>query len=389
MHKNTKGETILDNALNDATLQQMGDIYQYLIALKDCFQLRPGETLQIELSGDVSIVNQEGGRFQKEVKHHLGKKNLSDRDVDFWKTLANWYVEYERIKSFSCLILSTTAGVSDKSSFVGWNELKKEDKLGILKTIGKEKRKKEKTFRTEYERIFNKTYEEEKLLDILDKVTIFLSQTSIVEISKLFTNEVRHIPVMHKDHYIGDLLGQIVLKVKEPPHRWEVTSEEFDQMVRFQTAKYVDDGKRPLPLEYAQSELPTEKASQLLQKKFVREIREIDFEDEIPDAMSDYWKTDMTVLHYFQNEPAYLDSIDLYKTDLTRNMKYSKKAKGIKAKTKEEKMEQSQLLYIETMKWPARDFGSIIGNQDFFQRGVIHNIVNETDFKWKIGGNKD
>ena len=24
-------------------------------------------------------------------------------------------------------------------------------------------------------------------------------------------------------------------------------------------------------------------------------------------------------------------------------------------------------------------------NQGFFQRGVIHNIVDETDFKWKVG----
>ena len=33
----------------------------------------------------------------------------------------------------------------------------------------------------------------------------------------------------------------------------------------------------------------------------------------------------------------------------------------------------------------ANDFGSIIRNQGYFQRGVIHNIVDETDFKWKVG----
>ena len=35
-------------AVNDATLQKAGDIYQYLIALKDCFDLADGDTLQIE-----------------------------------------------------------------------------------------------------------------------------------------------------------------------------------------------------------------------------------------------------------------------------------------------------------------------------------------------------
>ena len=37
------------------------------------------------------------------------------------------------------------------------------------------------------------------------------------------------------------------------------------------------------------------------------------------------------------------------------------------------------------MMWDVCDFGSIIRNQGFFQRGIIHNIVDETDFRWKVG----
>ena len=37
----------------------------------------------------------------------------------------------------------------------------------------------------------------------------------------------------------------------------------------------------------------------------------------------------------------------------------------------------------------TNDFGSIIRNQGYFQRGVIHNIVDETDFKWKVGEEKN
>ena len=64
----------MTRAVNDATLQKVGDMYQYLIALRDCFELNNGDTLQIETNGDVSIINDVGGRFQKEVKHHFGKK---------------------------------------------------------------------------------------------------------------------------------------------------------------------------------------------------------------------------------------------------------------------------------------------------------------------------
>ena len=107
----------VDRAVNDATLNQAGNIYQYLIALKDCYELMEGETLQIEVHGDVSVINKNQGRFQKEVKHHFGEKSLSDRDIEFWKTLANWYTDYEKVKGFSQFILSTTSIITTDSPF--------------------------------------------------------------------------------------------------------------------------------------------------------------------------------------------------------------------------------------------------------------------------------
>ena len=134
-------------AVNDATLQKAGDIYQYLIALRDCFELNDGDTLQIETNGDVSIIKDVGGRFQREVKHHFGNTSISDRDIDFWKTLANWYVDYERVKNFSNYILSTTATIKSDSPFHSWNNIKKTEKLKCLKDIGATSKKTEETFR--------------------------------------------------------------------------------------------------------------------------------------------------------------------------------------------------------------------------------------------------
>lgn len=42
----------VDRAVNDATLNQAGNVYQYLVALKDCYELMEGDTLQIEVNGD-------------------------------------------------------------------------------------------------------------------------------------------------------------------------------------------------------------------------------------------------------------------------------------------------------------------------------------------------
>lgn len=377
----------MDKAINDATLKQAGNIYQYLIALRDCYELKEGEALQIEVNGDVSIINKNQGVFQREVKHHFGEQNLSDRDIDFWKTLANWYADYERVKKFSSFILSTTAIISDTSSFSKWNDLDKKLKLKCITAIGEERKEREETFRSQYNRIFNDSYNENQLLDILEKFTIESAQASLEGISKEFTRYLGHIPEVNRDFYIGALLGDILIRVKKPPHKWEVTKAEFEELLQIQTSAYCKLGTLPLPDIYARAEVPEEEIATLEQKKFVRAIREIEYEKKIIDAISDYWKADITIARYFQNNFMYLKSIDEYREDLSKRMQYAKDNSEIEAEdvNDKEQLKISKRFYNNVMLWKADDFGSIIRNQDFFQRGVIHNIVDETDFRWKVG----
>lgn len=378
-------------AVNDATLQKVGDIYQYLIALRDCFELNDDDILQIETNGDVSIINDTGGRFQREVKHHFGNKTISDRDIDFWKTLANWYVDYERIKTFSNLILSTTATIQRDSSFYGWNNLNKTEKLKRLEDIGAIPKEKEETFRKQYNKIFNDLYDENKLLDILDKFTIEDNRNSIEGISKEFSKYIGNIPTENRDRYIGALLGEILIKVKDPPHKWEVTRSVFDEMLQVLSTSYGIEGIAPLPDEYAKTDVPNSQIPALEQKRFVVSIREIKYDKMIPNAMSDYWKAVLTIAGYFKNNLMYLKSLDLYKDDLSVRMQYSKANSNLDAEgaSEEKQTKISKKFYNDVMSWEATDFGSIIRNQGFFQRGVIHNIVDETDFKWKVGEEKD
>lgn len=381
----------MTRAVNDATLQKAGDIYQYLIALRDCFELNDGDTLQIETNGDVSIINDVGGRFQREVKHHFGNTSISDRDIDFWKTLANWYVDYERVKGFSNYILSTTSSIKDSSPFYNWNNITKFEKLNRLKSIGAASKGKEKEFRSQYNRIFGNAYDENHLLEILDKFTIEAAKNSIAGISNEFSKFVGHIPSENRDSYIGALLGEILIRVKNPPHKWEVTKPAFDEILQAQTVAYGTKGTAPLPNEYAKAKLPADKITTLEQKKFVASIREIKYEKMVPSAMSDYWKADLTVAKYFRDNLMYLKSLDAYTEDLSAKLQYSKANSDLNAEgtTEQEQIRISKQLYNDVMVWDANDFGSIIRNQGYFQRGIIHNIVDETDFKWKVGEEKD
>lgn len=377
----------VDRAVNDATLNQAGNIYQYLIALKDCYELMEGETLQIEVHGDVSVIDKNQGRFQKEVKHHFGEKSLSDRDIEFWKTLANWYTDYEKVKGFSQFILSTTSIITTDSPFSKWNQFSKDEKLECITKIGAQRREREEIFRKQYNRIFDDSFDKNKLLDILDKFIIAPAQTSIEGISKEFEKFVGHIPRENRDYYIGALVGNIMTQIEKPPHIWQITKEEFEKLLQRESAGHCDSGSIPLPTVYLNAQIPSGKIVALQQKRFVEALRDIDYEKKVMEAISDYWKTDITIAEYFKNNFLYLQSIKEYENVLSNRMQCEKDDSEIEAEGADEitQIKISKHLYNRVMLWKADDFESIIRNQDFFQHGVIHNIVDETGFNWKVG----
>ena len=379
-------DQVTGKALNDATDTKAGDIYQYIIALRHCFELEDDDSLQIEVNGDVCIIGAIEGVFQKEVKHHFGKTILSDRHIDFWKTLANWYLEFDRIAIFSDLILSTTSEIKDKSPFFKWNDLSKDEKLETLKKIGEERREKEEGFRKQYDKIFGENYNESKLLSILNKFTIEPGQDKLDGISKCFSSFVGHIPEENRDQYIGALLGLLLYRLKDPPHKWIINRQEFERKLQDQSTLYGKKGYAPLPKEYQKEIVPTQEISKIEQKRFVQAIRDIQYEKKIPVAITDYWKALMTVTKYFQDDMLYLGSLQNYKQDLYSRMIYAKDSSILKAsgKNDRERIKESKFLYNDVMQWQADDFGSITHNQGFFQRGVIHDIVNEGNFEWKI-----
>lgn len=130
----------MKRASNDATLSKLGDLYQQYIGLLECFKMQEGETILFEVAGDVTKLSKKDS-FQMEIKHHLKKTPIIDRNVDFWNTIRNWYKEFNRIKDHKKLILFTTAEIDPKSALYNWNEESIERKLNILKNIGSELKK--------------------------------------------------------------------------------------------------------------------------------------------------------------------------------------------------------------------------------------------------------
>lgn len=378
-----------EKSKNDATAQIIGTIYQFVIALKDCFKLKENGKLVIETYGDISILNIKGSTFQKEVKHHSGEAVLSDRDKDFWKTLANWYEDYDRVKGFSNYILSTTAKVEPTSIFYDWNNLDVKDKLEKLLKIGQENKKNEKVFRTQYDRIFNSDLNENQLANILEKFIIESANSKIDGISEDFDDELRMIPKENRDAMIAKLIGSLQMKVAKPPQKWEMTKKEFDDLLQETASQYVGKNKLPLPTTYFKKQASLIEQKELEDKHFVKAIQEIEYQDEVNIAISNYWRAYMTIVNYFKNNITYLESLEAYRDSLHDRLVRQKKFRKRAIETDDEIIDKSQDYYDEVMLWEAKDFGSIICNQDFFQQGVIHSIVDENKFRWKLGEVKD
>lgn len=75
--------------------KQAGFDYQFYIFLLKCFELQNGQSIGYEQLDDVHI-DFEGKTTYIQVKHTIGfsavgeRPNLTQKDIDLWKTLANW-----------------------------------------------------------------------------------------------------------------------------------------------------------------------------------------------------------------------------------------------------------------------------------------------------------
>lgn len=375
---------------NDATPSKVGDIYQYFIALLDCFKMKDGEKIQIELQGDVTLISGDNNSFQKEVKHHTGSSNLSERNIDLWNTLKNWIIDYSDSMKFDQLILFTTADIATTSVFCNWNTKEKTDKYNILHQIGERIKKAEEGFRPCYNDIFNsESITKEQACDLLDKFQIEHLQPQIQGISARFSPYLVTIPAVNRDNYIAALLGTVLQQVVKPPHIWEVPFEVFQKHAQTIAPSYMKEGVVPLPLDFLSIEPDSTESEVAKEKKFVKALGDIEYKRIIPFAISDYWKATKTITRYFSDNISYTASLSAYRESLGRRMFYAKESvlNGGSLLERNQELSASRKLCSDVLGWEANDFGSIVANQSFFQNGVIHNIVDDEDFVWDVGDN--
>ncbi|WP_123876256.1 MULTISPECIES: hypothetical protein [Rhizobium] len=73
----------------------LGFEYQDFVYTEKLIELRPGQTLGLELHDDIHIATAADDGSIKDlllmqVKHSVNEGNITDRDIDLWKTIYNW-----------------------------------------------------------------------------------------------------------------------------------------------------------------------------------------------------------------------------------------------------------------------------------------------------------
>ncbi|MEX6157458.1 hypothetical protein [Providencia manganoxydans] len=102
-----------------ADKNSIGFTYQDYVALKHALELMPEEQIGIEVYDDLHLENIEGHKTFIQVKHSINESNITNKDIDLWKTLYNWSETIKLIhdKSVS-LIFYTNKGLTLEKGIV-------------------------------------------------------------------------------------------------------------------------------------------------------------------------------------------------------------------------------------------------------------------------------
>ncbi|MGJ0625429.1 ABC-three component system protein [Xenorhabdus bovienii] len=103
-----------------AEKKSIGFSYQDYVALKHALELKPGEKVGIEVFDDLHLENIHGKKTFIQVKHSIKNlSNVTNKDIDLWKTLYNWSEAIQAINDKDVsLIFYTNKLLTQKSGIV-------------------------------------------------------------------------------------------------------------------------------------------------------------------------------------------------------------------------------------------------------------------------------
>ena len=337
--------------INNASESTKGIVHQFYVCLEKCFELEENESLFVEYYGDVTI----NDRAQIEVKKY--KRALSNLDHNFWNTLKNWMDDSFKHKKFRNLVLCTTQSVSSHSIFRNWNgkdvNIRLEDLIGVHTKYLNRNSKNAKTLKL-LDFILHSS-KREKLIVILPKIIIQSSHKQ----DKIHHNSIRDryakgIPKSSQDKFIRGLLGFIISPEVTESTKWEVSYELFSNEVK-ELTKLLKEDSIIFPKKI---ELKNIDNTEYLNSIFVKKIESINYEEVIPEAISDYVHANTLIIRDMKSSMRY-DNLRLYKKELDDDYKI-KYRKAKRNKSESNIINNSQDFYDDFMGKDPKTFDDAV-----------------------------
>lgn len=341
--------------------------------------MQEGDSVYIERFGDVSIIGDESAT-QIESKYY--KRVLYDLDENVWNTISNWMEESFPIERFSSLVLLTTQKIGAKSKWNGWNEKTLLERISIMQDIYRffeQKRKKSLKLSTLMNTIFDPK-NASRLKDVVKKLTIdTLSIDGINYFNKLRDIHGSHLPKIQRGRYINELYGYII-----NPHivenNWEIDYDDFCRE-KTELSQKLQDNTTVFP---SKIQLKDIKANDYAESLFVHKIKDIEYEEALSDAVSDYVHTAQMIMQEINISPM----IKLSYQEYENNLEYSYKTKYRKACRncdENEIIHKSQNLYDDITSSNDGTFHTYNTVPHYFHNGVMHILAEEKpEVVWKL-----
>jgi hypothetical protein len=365
---------------NTAALSQLGNLYQYLIALKVCLESPQGEVINIEAYGDLTTTD-----FNFEIKHHINPHyTLNETHIDFWKSLSNWVNNRRFLKNHNRFILLTTAIVKADGIFGDWNMSsvnKKYKKISSIKQKVVESKHDYKTISPFVTNVFafDAEYKEKDLLDVLDKLVLKHSCQN----AEYFYDELKDhqgfltVRESHRKSLIRSLIGFILEKGILEPRSWDIEINEFISFLREQARKLAN-GEVP---EFPDLTTTNSFDEEVLKMNFIKKIEEIPYPEKVSLAAINYTRTQKVIMLMADQNPHVLKEFENNADDAGRQLKHMKSIACLEMN----RSDFNQLTKKSKILFHKADLGVKTGERPpDIQSGIIHIHVDESDFVWKI-----
>lgn len=370
---------------------------QFYVALQKCFAMKTGESIFIEIDGDVSIIDENGeNNIQIEVKEYF--EPLTDSHKNFWNTLNNWITPSFNHVNYKELVIISTQNIGVNSKFLKWNDSSLSERQSILNDIltsaeNRFQNKKPKKGKSKnanppeslglMRKVFS-TSNNNDLMQVISKINIICEHPKREDITnEIIERELKGIPVENKTKVLNSLLGFVINK-EDYNKGWKISCENFQKEFQDLTSQYVT-GTLLFPINEEYKNLSDADKEKVNKYPFVKKIEDITYHEVITESVTAYWFTFKTISSEFSQRRSKKDSLIKFQENLKDIHKpaYRIASRNCNSSTV---INKSKDFFDEIMKVDSPNFDIFNNTPIIFKNGLYHILANEEEHEifWKL-----